>query len=230
VTKKSSLLSLNPKFLRSCKNLVTRTITLGLPSGAGSALQGIAVFFIILALAGYGDSSVAAIGIVLKACLLTELVQQAIANGMLPVLGYNYGAKNMPRFKAALKFSAVLTFALGVVITAVYIVFSRHIIRFFIDDAAVIANGVLMLIALSLSGPMLGVLFLCISTLQAVERSVPATVLSFFRQGLLIALLYALHAAFGFYGVISAQTTANYITLIAAFITLRCMLRGVKRE
>jgi putative MATE family efflux protein len=225
VVKKSSLLSLNPKFLRSCKSLVKRELVLGAPSGASAALRGVAVFFIIRALAGYGDIPVAAMGIVLKASLLIELVQEAIANGVMPALGYNYGAKNMTRLKGVLKFSVVLTFVLGVVLAAAYIVFSRQIIRFFIDNAAVIENGVPMLIALSLSGPMFGLLFLCISTMQAVERSVPATALSFFRQGLLIVLLYALDAAFGFNGVISAQTAANYIALIAALIAVRVVFR-----
>jgi Na+-driven multidrug efflux pump len=124
----------------------------------------------------------------------------------------------------------VLTFVLGVFLAAVYTVFSRQIIRFFIDDPGVIENGVPMLIALSLSCPMFGLLFFCISTLQAVERSVPATVLSFFRQGLLIVLLYALRQAFGFNGVISAQTTANYIALIVAFIVLRVVFRKMARR
>jgi hypothetical protein len=51
-----------------------------------------------------------------------------------------------------------LTLAIGIVLTIVYIVFSRQIIRFFIDDPAVIENDVPMLIALSLSGPMFGLL------------------------------------------------------------------------
>jgi Na+-driven multidrug efflux pump len=84
-------LSLKPKFLCFCKSLVKRALVLGAPSGTGSALQGVAVFFIIRALAGYGDVSVAAIGIVLKACLLLELVQQAIA--VLPTLNLRFLAQ-----------------------------------------------------------------------------------------------------------------------------------------
>jgi predicted RND superfamily exporter protein len=38
-------------------------------------------------------------------------------------------------------------------------------------------------------------------------------------------LLYALRQAFGFNGVISSQTAANYIALIAAFIVLRIVFR-----
>jgi len=57
VTKKSSLLSLHPRYLRSCKNLVTRTITLGLPSGASAALRGGDVFFILRTLAGYAGGA-----------------------------------------------------------------------------------------------------------------------------------------------------------------------------
>jgi putative MATE family efflux protein len=222
--RKRSVLSLSPKFLRSCKRIMWRVITLGIPAGASYALQGIAVFFIIKVLSGYGDPPVAAMGIVIKASLLIEIVQQGIANGILPALGYNYGAGNMPRFKGILKFSAMLTLALGTFLSIVYIVCARQIIQFFINDVTVIGYGVPMLIALSLSGPMFGLLFLCISTLQAVERSIPATVLSFFRQGLLILLLYVLGATFGFNGIISAQTVANYIALILALLLTRAAL------
>jgi hypothetical protein len=75
----------------------------------------------------------------LRSC--KSLVKRAL------VLGAPSGAKNMPRFKGVLKYSALLTFVLGVFLAIVYTVFSRQIIRFFINDSGVIENGAPMLIA-----------------------------------------------------------------------------------
>lgn len=51
----------------------------------------------------------------------------------------------------------------------------------FINDTKVIGYGAQMLIATSLTGPILGLLFLSINSMQAMDCPVPATLLSICR-------------------------------------------------
>jgi putative MATE family efflux protein len=221
ITRKSSMLSLSPKFLTSCKGQVRRIFTLGLSAGANAAFSGIAVLLLIRVLSGYGEIEVAAMGVVIKAGMLIEFVQQGIANGILPLLGYNYGAKNMPRFKAVLKVSFIITCGLGVILSASYLLAGGGLIRLFINDTSVISKGTPMLMVLTVSGPAYGVLFLCTSALLALERSAPAAAISLCRQGFFfIPLLYALNAAFGFNGAISVQSIANFLSAVMSVILL----------
>ena len=90
-----------------------------------------------------------------------------------------------------LKFSSVLTVICGSILTIAYIVFSKQIMGVFIDNSEVVQYGVPMLIVTSLAGPVLGLMFLSINSMQALDRPLPAPILSLCRQGLFfIPLLF----------------------------------------
>lgn len=222
---KSPLLGLSLKLCIKGKNLLGRLISIGVPSGINSALMSVATILLNNALVKYGDNPVAAMGIVTKAYMLISFSHMGIANGIQPLLGYCFGAKLQDRFKSVLKFSAILSIGIGLVLTIIYIVFSEQVIQLFINDAAVIAYGKSMLIATSLAGPILGILFLSINSMQAMEHSLPATLLSVCRQGLIfIPLLYILDALLGLNGIMYTQTVADYISIfISLFLLMRCM-------
>jgi Na+-driven multidrug efflux pump len=180
------------------------------------------MLLLIKVLASYGDNTVAAMGIVTKANMLIEFVQQGIANGILALLGYNYGIGNMPRFKKILRFSFFLTCGIGIVLSAVYIFSGGALIQLFINDTSVIEKGISMSVVLAISGVTYGILFVCVSAMQALERPLPATIISLCRQGIFfIPLLFIFNTIFGFYGAISVQTVTNYLSAIIAIFLLR---------
>lgn len=221
LAKKSPLLSMKLKYLKNCFKIAKRVLSIGLPAGINSALMSISTVFLNNALVGYGDKAVAAMGIVTKAYLFIVFIHMGITNGIQPLLGYCYGAGNKSRFTGILKFSGILTVVCGSVLSAVYIIFSPQVVALFIDDAEVIAYGTHMLIATSISGPILGLLFLAINSMQALGRPMPATVLSLCRQGLFfIPLLFALNAVFGIYGINYTQPVSDYLAIVIALFML----------
>lgn len=99
----------------------------------------------------------------------------------------------------------------------------------FINDTKVIGYGAQMLIATSLAGPILGLLFLSINSMQAMDCPVPATLLSICRQGLFfIPLLYILKAGFGLQGINYTQTISDYLAIVISLLLLRRPLRKFK--
>lgn len=221
---KSPMLSLKVKDCLAGKNLLGKLIKIGIPAGVNSALMSIATILLNNALVKYGDDPVAAMGIVTKAYMLIVFIHMGIANGIQPLLGYCYGANLKERFKAILKFSAILTVIIGTVLTIIYVVFSQNVVQVFINDQDVIFYGKDMLIATSLAGPVLGVLFLSINSMQAMECSFYATLLSICRQGMIfIPLLYILDMIWGLTGINFTQTVADYISIIISlFLLKRC--------
>ena len=99
------------------------------------------------------------------------------------------------------------------------VVARQTVIRAFIDDAEVIAYGIQMVIALQLSGPVLGILFLCINTIQGMGKAIPSLVLTICRQGLVfIPLVYILNGMFGLDGVVYAQAVADFISIVLSLV------------
>ena len=229
--RKSHFLSINFKDFYFLGKAARKTVTLGIPAGVNSALMSGSNIVLNNKLVSYGDAPVAAMGVAIKVYLLIVFIHMGIANGIQPLLGYCFGAKKKERFIKIFNFSGFLTILIGTVLTAVYIIFSSEIIEFFINDREVVEYGKKMLIATSVSGPILGILFLCINSMQAVERPFPATLVSICRQGFIfIPLLYVLDKIFGLNGINFTQAAADYISIILSMILLKLSLKNIKEK
>lgn len=107
----------------------------------------------------------------------------------------------------------------GTVLTIIMMIARRTLIQVFINDTEVIAYGIQMVIALQLSGPFIGILFLCINTIQGMGKALPSLVLTVCRQGLIfIPLVFILDRMFGLDGVIYAQPAADYLSIVLGII------------
>lgn len=229
--RKSHFLSINFKDFYFLGKAARKTVALGIPAGVNSALMSGSNIVLNNKLVAYGDAPVAAMGVAIKVYLLIVFIHMGIANGIQPLLGYCFGAKKKERFIKIFNFSGFLTILIGTVLTAAYIIFSSEIIEFFINDREVIEYGKKMLIATSVSGPILGILFLCINSMQAVERPFPATVVSICRQGFIfIPLLYILDKIFGLNGINFTQAAADYISIILSIILLKLSLKNIQEK
>lgn len=227
--KGESSLSLNPCYLAGEKKIMFQTTNIGIPSGINSALMSVSTILFNNVVVSYGDTPLAAMGIVTKIYLLIVFIHMGISNGVQPLLGYNYGCGNHKRFFSILKFSALCTVVLGTILSGVCIVFRYPIIRLFIDNTSVINYGAKMLMATSLAGPVLGILLLCITSIQALNNPFSSTMLSVCRQGIFfIPLLYALNFLFGLTGVIYTQTVTDYLTVIISVFFLKSSLKKMK--
>ncbi len=105
------------------------------------------------------------------------------------------------------------------------------VIRAFINDAQVIEYGIKMVIALQISGPVIGILFLCINTIQGMGKALPSLVLTICRQGVVfIPLVFILNSLFQLDGVIYAQATADFISIVLSVVICMGIIRKMERE
>jgi Na+-driven multidrug efflux pump len=228
--KKSQHMSILPKDFSLKGSLPLDICRTGLPTAIFSALMSVSTIILNQILVVYGNDAVAAIGIVFKANMFITFFQMGIANGVQPLLGFNYGAGNQKRFDEVERFTKKCLVISGVICTLIYFVFRRQVIGLFIADEAVIACGVPMLVAYMLSGPFIGILFLNMNCMQSIGKPMPATILSVLRQGvLLIPLLYLLRAIAGQNGVIYAQSITDYIAIILSVILWHRLKKGIAR-
>ena len=229
--RKSRMLSISWRYFTVRGGILTKICSSGLPTAIFSALMSVSTIVLNQLLVVYGNDPVAAIGIVFKANMFITFLQMGLANGVQPLLGYNYGAGNMERFREVESYTKKCCLAAGVIATVLYFVFREEIISLFISDSDVIAYGVQMLIAYMLSGPVIGILFVNMNCMQSVGHAFPATVLSVLRQGiLLIPLLYLLRVLFGLNGVILGQSVTDYIAVILSIFMWRKIRGRVERK
>lgn len=226
--KKTKVLSISIKDFSIRQSILTQVCGCGFPTAIFSALMSVSTIVLNQLLVVYGNDPVAAIGIVFKANMFITFLQMGLANGVQPLLGYNYGSGNMKRFREVEAFTKRCCLVTGIVSTALYFIFREPIIRIFINDDSVIQYGVKMLIAYMVSGPVIGILFVNMNSMQSVGKALPATILSVLRQGiLLIPLLYILRAVFGLNGVIFGQAVTDYIAVILSAYLWRRIRKSI---
>ena len=205
--RKKSSLSIKLKDFKMGERIASGVASIGIPASLNNILMSFANIILNLALVGYGDTPVAAMGVAMKSNMLVVLLQIGLCAGIQPLIGYNYGARNKKRLMQVFRFTIIMMIA------------RRTLIQVFINDTEVIAYGIQMVIALQLSGPFIGILFLCINTIQGMGKALPSLVLTVCRQGLIfIPLVFILDRMFGLDGVIYAQPAADYLSIVLGII------------
>lgn len=227
--KKSQVLSISWRYFTCREGILTRVCSTGLPTAIFSGLMSVSTIVLNQILVVYGNAPVAAIGIVFKANMFIAFLQMGLANGVQPLLGYNFGSGDVKRFREIESFTKRSCLVVGVLATVLYFLLREPIIRLFINDDQVVAYGVEMLVAYMVSGPVIGILFVNMNCMQSVGHALEASVLSVLRQGvLLIPLLYLLQAVFGLTGVIFGQSLTDYAAVILSIIIWRSIRKNLK--
>ena len=217
--KKSTYFSIIPKDFKISDGVMSRICATGFPTAIFSVLMSVSTIVLNQILVAYGNAPVAAFGVVFKANMFITFLQLGLANGVQPLLGYNYGSGDTKRFHAVEMFTKKCCVIVGALSTLLFFILRTQIITMFINDSDVIYYGVKMLTAYMLSGPVIGILFVNMNCMQSTNRALPATILSILRQGaLLIPLFFILNLAFGINGVFFAQAVTDYVAIILSVI------------
>lgn len=215
--RKKSSLSIRLKDFRMGDRIAASVASIGIPASLNNILMSCANIVLNLMLGGYGDTPVAAMGVAMKSNMIVVLLQIGLCAGIQPLIGYNYGARNKKRLLQVFRFTGIFAVVMGSILTAVMVMAKRFVVQAFINDPEVIAYGMQMVIALQLSGPFIGILFLCINTIQGMGKAIPSLILTVCRQGLIfIPLIIILNKVVGLNGVIYAQSVADYCSIVIA--------------
>ncbi|MDE5974716.1 MAG: MATE family efflux transporter [Eubacterium sp.] len=229
--KGKSILSITPKRYTFKDGIAKGVINVGLPASLNNLLMSLSNIIVNIVLVSYGDNAVAAMGVAMKANMLVVMLQIGLGQGVQPLIGYCYGARNYDRMKKCLRFSMACNIIIGTVMTLFYVVFKENVISMFINDAGVIELGVKMLIALMSPGPIIGIMFVLNFSFQGMGKGFQSLILSIGRQGLIyIPLLFILNAAVGLDGIIWAQASADYACVIMSLIMWFVVKKGIKKQ
>lgn len=224
-------LRVHPKFAMQKPWKIMKIVAIGLPNLVSSTLVGFAGAFANQLLVQYGTIAVAAMAAAGKSTMMISMLQMGLTMGIQPLMAYSYGAEDLDRLKEIIKKIAILTIGIGLVVSVTCFVGSKTAISLFLKDPQALELGQKMIRLLVLSGPFLGLYYICSNFLQASGNAKVATFTSLLRQGIfLIPLLYIMNYFFGVTGNICAHLTADITaSLLAGALAIR-QYRKLKSE
>lgn len=167
----------------------------------------------------YDDQAIAAIGIVLRIITLGTNVVFGFMKGFQPIAGYNYGAKNFGRLKAATQATIKWTTIFCILWTIIIFIFAKPIISIFSSDTEVVSIGVKALRANTVMFFTFGFQFAYSTLYLAIGRAAAGGILSIGRQGIFfVPVILILPSLIGLDGIIYSQALADILTSIVTVI------------
>ena len=147
-------------------------------------------------------------------------------SGLMPILGYNYGAKNRPRMMKALKLGVVFAFIFMSMGTLLFNLFPDALLGLFNASGALKSLGEVALRLISLSFPLAAISIILGALFQAMGDGFYSMIISIVRQlFILIPCAWLFGKLFGLNAVWFAFLTAEVFALVLSLIFFRRELR-----
>ena len=162
--------------------------------------------------------------------MIVVMLLIGLGTGIQPLLGYCYGAGDKKRFLGTLKFSMCLALGLSIVMTVICYAGAGPMVSAFLEDQDAFGFGMQFARTLIYSGPVLGILFVLVNTIQAMGAAIPSLILSISRQGLVyIPVLFVFNVLFDSPSMlVAAQPVTDYIAVILSFIMFLIAFKRAK--
>ncbi len=217
---KRSMLTISPRKYSVKNGIVGGVLAIGIPASLNSIMMSSSNIIINNLMNTYGDMAVAGLGVAMKVNMIVVMLLIGLGTGIQPLLGYCYGAKNKKRFLSVLKFSLVLALCLSLVMTFICYFGAGPMVKAFLDNPDAFQFGMQFARIYILSGPIMGILFVLINTLQGMGAAFPSLILSVSRQGLIyIPVLLFIYNTFDEARIlVMSQPITDYLAVTLAII------------
>lgn len=228
--KGKTILRPSKKLLKMDSSIIKEIMWVGIPHTLEQFFTTAAMVVNNNLAAGYGELTVAAMGIANKIMSFGSYVYQGMTAGCQPLMGYNFGAKNFPRLKAIIRSGLGVITGMELVIMAFFGVCAPILIGAFTESPEVIKIGTTALRAFMLMLPFVGTTSLTRNIFNSIGKPLYAFSITIIRQLVLyIPFLLLFNHLWGFPGLIHAQPAEELLCAIFALIILFTTINRLER-
>ena len=173
--------------LRPDLDTISRIYVVGVPSILMMSIGSVMTYGMNMILTAFSTTATAVFGVYFKLQSFFFMPVFGLNNGLIPVLAYNYGARQKERIDEALKFSFGVAVVIMLCGTAIMNLFPDVLLGFFNADEAMLQIGIPAQRIISLCFPLAAIGIISGSIFQAFSRSIYSLIISLGRQ--LVVLL-----------------------------------------
>lgn len=220
--RKNKEININMKGFRPDKATINRIYQVGVPSIIMQSIGSVMVFGINKILMAFTSTAVSVFGVYFKLQSFIFMPVFGLNNGMVPIIAYNYGARNKKRIMhtAWLSIGAAVTIML--VGLGIFHVFTEQLLGIFDASEEMLAIGVPALRIISLSFTFAGYGIVVGSVFQALGNGVYSLMVSVARQLVVILpVAFVLARIGGLTAVWWAFPIAEIVSLAMSTILFR---------
>ena len=227
----ATVISLNPKYYTVKMGIPKEVLLVGLPSCMMNFMGVFSNITMNRLMASYCNEAVAGIGIAKKVDMLAFAIATGMSQGVLPLIGYNYSAKNYKRMMESIK----TTFAYSMVVATAGTVFlltcAGPLVRAFINDPLTVQYGQLFQRIICITTPCVSVTMIIITMFQSTGKKLMPLCLSLLRKGGLdIPVMILMNSLIGVNGIAWATPVADTGAMLCAILRFIPFWKQIKAE
>lgn len=172
---------------RPQKRVVKQIYSIALPSIIMGSIASVMTYGINKILMGFTSTATAVFGVYFKLQSFIFMPVFGLNNGMIPIIGFNYGAGNRKRILKTYRLGLLYAVSIMAIGTVVFQIFPHLFLALFDASDTMIEIGVPSLRIISLSFVFAGFCIMTGTLIQALGKGFPSMVVSIVRQ--LVVLL-----------------------------------------
>lgn len=196
---KKSVLKLNFRKFHYQNRMMKDIIAVGVPASIMQGIGSVMVSGYNFLLALYGTTALAVFGVYFKVQSFIFMPIFGLCQGAMPIFGYNYGARNEPRFMQTMKYAIIISVSIMLCGVLWFELAPDSIFAMFNPSPQMLKMGQTALRIICLHFPLAGICIVISNAFQAMGKAYISMIASFLRQIVVLlpaAWLYA--HAFGF--------------------------------
>ncbi|MGI5959082.1 MAG: MATE family efflux transporter [Massiliimalia sp.] len=202
--------------------LTRKMYSVGIPAALNLALPSLLISYLNIILSAYSQIYVLVLGVYYKLQTFLYLPANGIVQGMRPIIGYNFGAKEYVRVQKIYRVALTLSACIMAVGTILCWLMPSQLIGLFSTNADTIAVGSTALRIISIGFIVSSVSIISCGALEGLGMGTPSLVISLLRYALLIIpVAFILSRLFGAVGVWNAFWITEFVTAIIAYCLYR---------
>lgn len=222
-------LKIDFKRIRLEKKLVGRLYSIGIPAALNMGLPSILISALNGILATYSQVYVLVLGVYYKLQTFLYLPANGIIQGIRPLVGYNYGAKEYERVQKIYRTALAIACMIMVAGTILCWLLPGNLIGLFTTNMDTIKLGVTALHIISLGFIVSAVSIVSSGALEGLGKGMPSLLISLLRYiVIIIPVAFGMSRVLGAIGVWWAFPIAEIVTAIFAYGIYRKSTRIMK--
>ena len=208
--------------------IARKMYAIGIPATLNLALPSLLISCLNVILAAFSQVYVLVLGVYYKLQTFLYLPANGIVQGMRPIIGYNFGAKEYGRVAKIYRVALLLSAAIMAVGTALCWAIPDQLIGLFSENAETIAAGSTALRLISIGFVVSSLSVISSGALEGLGMGGPSLAISLLRYvALILPLAFVLSRIFGASGVWHAFWVTEFLTAGVSYALYR---RGTARR
>lgn len=211
-------LDINPSKFKFSMDLVKEIYSVGIPTILMQSMTAIVTTILNLIVIQYSEVAVSVLGIYLKLESFVMMPLFGLGQGILPIMGYNYGARNKDRVKDTYRYGIRIGVFLMVIGVFLFQVFPRPLLRIFAETEEMVEMGVYTLRIISIGYIFASVSIISATLFQSLGLGKLSLLITILRQLVIIIPLAYIFSKIGLNYIWLAYPISELIAFIVALL------------